>query len=398
MIAARLPASLELIVSAFAAAIALGATLGCARAAARSSVVGRTLAATELLGRALPVVVLAVVVQVIFALHAGMPSAGMSSGAGFDLSDRLRHLLLPVVSLAVPFGAWSSVIFYDAFRPAAGGARRTIATLLRAVALTAALVGPALISASAIVEVTYAWPGLGREFFRGLPAFDTTLVAGCLLVYCISIAIVKIGAVRVECFGDGKECGVATESLSAAYFERLYAASDDPWSFATSRYEHDKYDDTLAALGPRYERGLEIGCSVGVLTRRLATRCAELLAVDIDERALTRARARCADVANVRFGRAAIPRDFPAGPFELVVVSEIAYYWSDADLALARQRIAGNVVDGGELLLVHFLPKVDDYVRDGDAVHDLFLSDERFVRVRGHRAERYRLDLLRRAA
>jgi hypothetical protein len=37
-------------------------------------------------------------------------------------------------------------------------------------------------------------------------------------------------------------------------------------------------------------------------------------------------------------------------------------------------------------------------VRDGDAVHELFLTDERFVPVRGHRADQYRLDLLRRAS
>lgn len=189
-----------------------------------------------------------------------------------------------------------------------------------------------------------------------------------------------------------------TESLSAAYFERLYAASEDPWSFASSRYELDKYDDTVAALGPHYERGLEVGCSVGVLTRRLAARCSHLLAVDVNERALSAARARCADLPNVAFARTAIPREYPARPFDLVVVSEVGYYWSDADLALTRDRIAASLVERGELLLVHFLPKVADYVRDGDAVHELFLTDERFVPVRGHRADQYRLDLLRRAS
>jgi len=189
---------------------------------------------------------------------------------------------------------------------------------------------------------------------------------------------------------------VPSESLAADYFERLYAADDDPWSFATSPYELGKYEDTVAALGPRYARGLEIGCSVGVLTQRLAPRCDALLAVDVSERALAAARTRCATCAQVDFARVRVPQDFPAGPFDLVVVSEVAYYWSDADLALARDRIASSLAPGGELVLVHFLPKVDDYVRDGDAVHRFFLADERFAHVHGHRAERYRLDLLRR--
>jgi SAM-dependent methyltransferase len=189
---------------------------------------------------------------------------------------------------------------------------------------------------------------------------------------------------------------VPCESLAADYFERLYAADDDPWSFATSRYELDKYEDTVAALGPRYGRALEIGCSVGVLTQRLAPRCGELLAVDVNERALSAARTRCAALPHVAFAACCVPDGFPEGRFDLVVLSEVAYYWSDADLALARDRIASSLEPGGDLLLVHFLPKVDDYVRDGDAVHRFFLADERFARVHGHRAVRYRLDLLRR--
>jgi cyclopropane fatty-acyl-phospholipid synthase-like methyltransferase len=186
-----------------------------------------------------------------------------------------------------------------------------------------------------------------------------------------------------------------SESLPAEYFERLYATDEDPWSFATSPYELAKYDDTVSALGPHYARALEIGCSVGVLTQRLGLRCDDLLAVDVNERALAQARARCADLPHVRFERARIPAEFPAGRFDLVLLSEVAYYWSDEDLARARDRIAGCLEPAGDLLLVHFLPKVDDYVRDGDAVHESFLGDDRFERVHAHRAERYRLDLLR---
>ena len=73
---------------------------------------------------------------------------------------------------------------------------------------------------------------------------------------------------------------------------------------------------------------------------------------------------------------------------------EVGYYWSDADLALARDTIAERLLPEGELLLVHFLPHVDDYVREGDAVHEAFLADGRFEPAEHFRAERYRLDLL----
>ena len=34
------------------------------------------------------------------------------------------------------------------------------------------------------------------------------------------------------------------------YFEQLYASDPDPWRFATSDYERDKYAATLDALPP----------------------------------------------------------------------------------------------------------------------------------------------------
>jgi SAM-dependent methyltransferase len=184
------------------------------------------------------------------------------------------------------------------------------------------------------------------------------------------------------------------DSLDATYFENIYAESDDPWHFATSAYEAQKYAATIEMLGPGlYARGLEIGCSIGVLSRMLAERCHELISVDISPRALASARERCADRANVQFELADIPKGFPAGPFDLVVLSEVAYYWSDEDLALARRRIAA-AGPRGTLVLVHYLPKVEDYVRDGDAVHESFLRDPRFERRRSKREKLYRIDVL----
>jgi SAM-dependent methyltransferase len=184
-------------------------------------------------------------------------------------------------------------------------------------------------------------------------------------------------------------------SLDAEYFARVYAQTSDPWNFATSAYENAKYAATIDVLGEsHFELGFEIGCSVGVLTALLAARCDALLSIDINERALDAARARCANLAHVRFARMAFPHDVPAGPFDFIIVSEVAYYWSDADLARAIDWIAG-AARGGIVELVHFLPKVEDYVRDGDAVHAAFLTDARFTSLRQRRTDRYRIDLLR---
>jgi SAM-dependent methyltransferase len=191
------------------------------------------------------------------------------------------------------------------------------------------------------------------------------------------------------------------ESLPPEYFEARYAANPDPWSFETSPYEAAKYAATLEALPRRtYRSALEIGCSIGVLTERLAPRCADLLAVDVSDRALRRAAERCRHLPQVRFARLSVPREFPHGPFDLVLVSEVGYYWSRADLALARRRVAGALEPGGSLLLVHWTPFVDDYPLTGDEVHEAFLASagpgSGLRHLLGQRHESYRLDLFER--
>ncbi len=183
-------------------------------------------------------------------------------------------------------------------------------------------------------------------------------------------------------------------SLGREYFESIYADADDPWAFASSPYEREKYDRSLSVLAPHYGRALEIGCSIGVFTERLARRCDELIAVDISELAIRSARVRCAHQPHVRVVRAAFPEQCSPSMFDLITCCEVGYYWSDADLARARDTIADRLLPEGELLLVHFLPHVDDYVREGDAVHEAFLGDPRFEAREHFRAERYRLDLL----
>lgn len=185
-------------------------------------------------------------------------------------------------------------------------------------------------------------------------------------------------------------------SLDAAYFDRLYAETDDPWSFATSPYERDKYDATLAAL-PRlsYQAGLEIGCSIGVLTHRLALRCADLLAVDISMAALERAKERNADRPQARFACMNLPAELPEGRFDLIMLSEVVYYWSRADVAHVAGFVGRALEPGGTVVLVHWLGPTD-YPLTGDEAVEAFIADTAgfLAPTRQERTEQYRLDLL----
>ncbi len=190
-------------------------------------------------------------------------------------------------------------------------------------------------------------------------------------------------------------------SLPPAYFDELYGKAADPWKFESSPYESAKFAATLAALPrARYGPAFEVGCSIGVLTRALADRCESVLAVDVAEAALAQARERCRDAANVRFGRMALPEEMPDGPFDLVLLSEVAYYWTPDDFDRAFGGLAARLGPGGQWLMVHWIAPVPDYPQTGEEVHDRAIAraaGSSLVHLDGRREERYRVDLFGRA-
>jgi SAM-dependent methyltransferase len=188
-----------------------------------------------------------------------------------------------------------------------------------------------------------------------------------------------------------------TQTVPPSFFEDLYSRNADPWDFQTSPYEAAKYEDTVATLPrPKYERALEIGCSIGVLTSRLAAKCQSLLGLDVSAHALSLARTRCATLPGVSFAQMMVPGEFPSGEFDLIVVSEVAYYWSLTDFAQAMNLIADHHRPGGHLILVHYLPFVKEHVQTGDAVHDAWLHDQRWKPLYGAKRGKYRIDLFER--
>lgn len=191
----------------------------------------------------------------------------------------------------------------------------------------------------------------------------------------------------------------SAKSLPACYFEGIFAQDADPWNLASSAYEADKHGATIAALGGRhYRNALEIGCAGGVLTRRLAAWCDSLLAIDISRSALSQAQNRCSDLDNVSFRECDYPRWSEAvDGFDLIVVSEVAYYWASEDLVAAANRLRSMLHKGGDLLLVHWTG-VTDYPQTGDEATESLqraLADS-VMPIASNRTAFYRLDLWRR--
>jgi SAM-dependent methyltransferase len=187
-------------------------------------------------------------------------------------------------------------------------------------------------------------------------------------------------------------------TLDAGHFRERYAASPDPYRLAERWYEARKYAVTAALLPrERYGAAFEPGCSVGVLTALLAPRCDSLLACDMIPEAVASARARTVGLPGVRVEQRAIPRDWPAGSFDLVIFSEILYYFDDADLGQVLGLGAGALRAGGQLVAVHWRHPAPDHPRTGDEVHEGLAADARLARLARYRDPDFTAEVYARA-
>jgi trans-aconitate methyltransferase len=177
----------------------------------------------------------------------------------------------------------------------------------------------------------------------------------------------------------------APATLGADYFDAMYQAADDPWGFTERWYEQRKYAISIAQLpARRYRSAFEAGCSIGVFTRLLAQRCDSLLACDITAAAVQAAATRTSDLPQVRVEQRDIIRQWPAGRFDLIVLSEILYYFGDHDLEQILDHVAASLEPDGTLLAVHWRHPVAEHARSGDDVHDALAARPGLARLVQH--------------
>ncbi|MDB5654756.1 MAG: NodS [Tardiphaga sp.] len=162
------------------------------------------------------------------------------------------------------------------------------------------------------------------------------------------------------------------ETIPPNYFEDKYRANIDPWQFRSSDYEKQKYQATIGALRKsRYAHALEVGCSIGVLTSLLAQRCDSVLAIDASTTAI--AAARQTSLGNVTFEVATLPQNFPTGQFDLIMLSEVLYYFTEVDLKRVTALCLEALRPSGEIILCHWLGTTD-YPLPGQTASDLFAA------------------------
>jgi SAM-dependent methyltransferase len=175
-------------------------------------------------------------------------------------------------------------------------------------------------------------------------------------------------------------------TLDPGYFRDRYAASPDPYGLAERWYEARKYALSVALLPTRhYGTAFEPGCSIGVLTTKLAPRCGTLLACDAIPDAVASAQARTAGLPGVRVEQRVIPTEWPPHSFDLIVFSELLYYFGDADLDQVLRLGAGALRPGGHVLAVHWRHPAPNHPRTGDEVHQALAGHPGLARLAGYR-------------
>ena len=200
LIAAGFPVSLKLGALAIIVALIVGVAIGTLAALRQNSRTDHVAMAAAMTGISIPNFVMAPLLVLLFAVTLRWLPAGGLGGA--------QHLVLPVISLALPYvayiarltrGSMIEVLRSDFIRTArAQGLPQS--EIILGHALKPALLpivsflGPAtagIITGSVVIEQIFGVPGLGRYFVQGALNRDYTLVMGVVVFYGIIIILLN---------------------------------------------------------------------------------------------------------------------------------------------------------------------------------------------------------------
>ncbi|MBM3626961.1 MAG: ABC transporter permease [Alphaproteobacteria bacterium] len=198
VIAPRLWNTVLLMGSALALALAIGLPLGIWAAAREGSMVDRVVNLACFAGAATPTFWLALLLMMLFAVQLGWLPAGGLPPARSGLAGSLRHMALPVATLALAEAgiyarhlraAMVEALAEDHVRTArAKGASRLRVLLVHAlrnamipVATVAALGFGGLFSGALVTETMFAWPGMGKLIYDSILGSDFNVALVALL-------------------------------------------------------------------------------------------------------------------------------------------------------------------------------------------------------------------------
>ncbi len=215
VIATRLPVTLMLMGSAILVSGALGVILGGLAGWRRGGPADLTITVTALILNAMPGFWLGLLAIILFAVKLRWLPLGGIGSIGADLSglaavlDTVRHLLLPVGTLALTYLALYVRLMRAAMIEAADSGwtlaararglpergivlRHMARPALLPVVTMLGLQAGAMLGGSVVIETVFAIPGLGRLSFEAVTQRDLPLLAGILLAGTLVVVVVNI--------------------------------------------------------------------------------------------------------------------------------------------------------------------------------------------------------------
>ncbi|HVA88715.1 MAG TPA: ABC transporter permease [Chloroflexota bacterium] len=210
VIGQRLPNTAELAILTLIISVVVGVVLGVTSAMRRGGVLDYLVGLLSVAGLSVPVFWFAILLILFFSvdLH-WLPASGMSTGAGFDLGDRLQHAVMPVLVLAlttlpniIRFARASMIeaLTQDYVRTArAKGLKRlriayvhVLRNALLPVISTVGVLVPRLLGGAVITETVFGWPGMGQLMFEAASSRDYPMVMGITVVMALAVVLVNL--------------------------------------------------------------------------------------------------------------------------------------------------------------------------------------------------------------
>ena len=217
LIAERLPATLELSITAALLALVVGVPMGVVAALKRGTWLSQLLMTVSLLGVSLPTFLIGILLILVFAVWLNwFPSFGrgevVALGAwttGWLSADGWKHLVLPSVTLAIfqltlimrlVRAEMLEVLRTDyiKFARARGLSDRAVHfghalknTLVPVITITGLQLG-AIIAFSIITETVFQWPGMGLLFIQAVSFADVPVMAAYLCLIALFFVVINL--------------------------------------------------------------------------------------------------------------------------------------------------------------------------------------------------------------
>lgn len=210
LVSGRFLATLILTLSSIIIAGAIGIASGIISAYRRFSWTDRSLMMFVLVGFCLPVFWLGILLQIIFGLKLQwFPVSGMYSPGGSGFMDLLVHIILPSLALSAGAGAiiarmtrssMLEVFEQDYIRTARSKGLKEkkiiyVHALKNAFIPVLTVLGMqigSLLAGAVLVEMVFAWPGIGTLMVNGILARDFPLVQGIILFVATTYVVVNL--------------------------------------------------------------------------------------------------------------------------------------------------------------------------------------------------------------